>query len=324
MQIKIWGTRGSCPSPMSNSEYQNRLESITEAFFDLCKKNTGNKLPTKKQFLKAIPVHYRNMIGGNTTCVEVVDDSTRLIFDLGTGVRNLGNSIVKAMENKSEERKELHIFVTHTHWDHIQGWPFFVPAYMPQFDIHFYSSLKNLEERLQEQQQDTFFPARLQDMQSNKKFHLLGEEELVKIDAFTVVNTKLIHPGGCTSYKIEQNGKKFIFATDTEFYIGNLKYYIEKYQSYFENADILLMDAQYSVQESIERRGWGHTSMLACIDCALHWKVKKLILTHHEPNHLDKEIWDLYDGAKRYLKKLKSEFKMIIEIAQEGSVHTLE
>ncbi len=297
MEIKPWGVRGSCPSPIGNGDYENRVRQIVSFAHKALKKNPKS---TPKEILASLPDAYRVTLGGNTTCIEVLDKDERLIIDLGTGARNLGKAILAGNSDKKNFTNELHICMTHTHLDHIQGWPFFEPAYHPAYTIHFYSCIKDLEQRLELQQNQAFFPIQLGQMLSQKKFHYIEPGTPFQIGTFTLETKEVPHPGDCISYKITSQGKSFIFATDTEF-SSNESELVKQMQSYYDyckDVNLLLMDGQYSISDFMERKGWGHNSMGSTIACAMQWGVKKLLITHHEPAYSDTEIWQILDKAK--------------------------
>ena len=120
IQIKLWGVRGSCPTPIKTEEYLSKTEEVLEFLLPVARKNPQQ---SAKELLSLLPAKYKALVGGNTTCIEITEDNLRLIIDLGTGARELGYTILG--EKKEKQTKELHILMTHTHWDHIQGWPFF-------------------------------------------------------------------------------------------------------------------------------------------------------------------------------------------------------
>ena len=318
-QIKLWGVRGSCPRPMKANEYEECVESIIEQIRK--KLEHDSKITTQELKNGILKNKYPNIIGGNTTCIEVTCPAKRLIIDLGTGAIELGHQIIN--ENKANKStKELHILLTHTHWDHIQGLPFFPPIYDPSYHIHFYSNFRDLKKRLMKQQEFSFFPVSFDETKSKKTFHYIKPEASFDISPFHIKTKPLIHPGMCTSYKISLNGKTFIFATDTEFFPLNYKQ-IKKYDSHFESCDLLLMDGQYSILDALERQGWGHTAMLTTIDCALHWNVKHLIITHHEPRYKDKKIWRILTTGKKYVKKHNSKKNLVVHLGIEDQIYTL-
>lgn len=314
MQIKFWGVRGSIPAPLDPIDYESRIKEILKIGRKKWEENIHIDVD---HVYETLPLHLKEIIGGNTTCVELKDGNEQLIFDMGTGARRLGyDMMAKGITG------EIHILLTHTHWDHIQGWPFFIPGYIPTNHIHFYSAFKDCENRFITQQKFQFFPLGFNEMLSKREFHYFKAGDEFTIGSFNIQTEPLIHPGNSTAYRITKDNKSFIFATDTEFFGTELNKIIKKKRKFFESADVLVIDAQYSLKEAEQKIGWGHTSMIIAVDCAIEWNVKKLILTHHEPAHDDYTTYQLFKEAVEHLKEKHSD-KIILELAKEGNVITL-
>ncbi len=315
MEIRLWGVRGSLPTPMDSGEYRNRVLRVLEAA-----KQEWQSSPEadSQEVFGHLPPDLQKIIGGESTCVEVTEGEHRLVIDMGTGARKLGYRL--AMQKFSGD---LHILMTHTHWDHIQGWPFFAPAYNPANTIRFYSALWDCEERFQVQQRFEFFPISLGYMASKKEFITFNPGDSFHIGPFKITTSELIHPGICIAYKIEAGGRTFIMATDTEFVGERLEAKIEDYRDFFYGADLVLLDGQYSEEEASSKVGWGHTSNRAAVECGLAWNLKKLALTHHEPAHLDNAIYSLYEDTLKYHKERNASSEMQILLAVEGETLTI-
>lgn len=310
VQIKLWGVRGSLPTPMATDEFQAKLLRILE------KEQERIKDPATEldNLITGLPVEMGAVIGGDTTCVEVSHEDTQLILDMGTGARRLGEEMMRG-----PKRNRINVLFTHTHWDHIQGWPYFAPGHLPGVEVHFYSCLENLEERLVHQQKPQYHPVGFMDSPSKKVFHYVPPGESIEIGPFSITTQPLLHPGGSISYKIQAEERTFIFATDTEFYGPDLSNLIQEYHKFFHQADLMVMDAQYSLTEAEQKKGWGHTAMTIAVDCCIHWGIKRLILTHHEPAHSDEKIYELYDKASTYLHEASSrDYELDIYVAREG------
>lgn len=317
MKVKLWGVRGSLAAPMDGADYTSRLHAIVN-FAEKAKKKNPNL--TTNQIVSRLPKRLRTNIGGETTCVELTSAKTRLIFDMGTGARKLGYDIM-AKGNKGD----VEILMTHTHWDHMQGWPFFVPAYIPGNRIQIHSALDNCQNRFERQQDNDFFPVPFSAMASEKKFHKFSPGDSFTIGDMQVSTMALPHPGGSIAYRIECEGKVFIFSTDTEFFGENLDSEINKYRPFYENADLVVMDAQYSLKEAEQKIGWGHTAMVIAVDCSLAWGVKSLVFTHHEPAHDDNRTFDLYfESIKHYFRVRKKGQRMRLRLGIEGAVYQIE
>jgi phosphoribosyl 1,2-cyclic phosphodiesterase len=311
MQVKFWGVRGSIPAPIDPIDYESRIKEILRISHRKWQKDLSLQ---PEKIYEEIPLHLREIIGGNTTCVELIDGNEQLIFDMGTGARRLGYDMMAKGRSG-----DIHILLTHTHWDHIQGWPFFIPGYIPTNHIHFYSAFPDCEERFILQQKFEFFPLEFHKMLSKREFHYFKAGDSFQIGSFNIKTEPLIHPGSSTAYRIEKDHKSFIFATDTEFFGPELPKIIKKKRKFFEKADVLVIDAQYSLKESEQKIGWGHTSMIIAVDCAVEWNVKKLILTHHEPAHDDYNTYQLFEEALEHLKQ-NHKSDLVIELAKEGKI----
>ncbi|TGK07209.1 MBL fold metallo-hydrolase [Leptospira semungkisensis] len=294
MKIKLYGVRGSLPTPLSGSEYREKLEKILEtAHLDFKTKNGSFSV---RHFLQTLDPSLLRPVGGNTTCVYVESQKgEKLIIDCGSGMRELGNDLLK--EGIAQGGK-IKILVTHTHWDHIQGWPFFKPGYIPSVEIDFYSTIDNLKERFDRQQNPENFPITLDEMMSKKTFNLLKRQKTVQLGDFKVTPFLLKHPGNCTGYHIEENGKSFLFCTDVEVRDEDLEEFNYLRQN-FGKPDMLIIDAQYSSEEADRKIGWGHTSGKMAVKCGEILGVHKLVLTHHEPDHPDEEIIRMFNEEKK-------------------------
>lgn len=316
MIVRLWGVRGSLPTPMNREEYHEKLIHAME-YARLIWQTAPDT--TIEEIITGMHPNHKSVIGGDTTCVEVEHQGSILVMDLGTGARRLGMDLMRR-----NFRGDLHICLTHTHWDHIQGFPFFIPAYIPENKIHFFSCIANLKERFDRQQHFEHFPRPFDDMPAGIDFTCLEHGGSFKVGPFEIETKPLIHPGNSVAYKIKVGEKVFIFATDTEFYGPDLSEQMDDYLKFFQDADLLVMDAQYSLEEAEQKKGWGHTAMTVAVDCSLHWKVKKLVLTHHEPAHTDQAIWKLFDEACEYLNEFNPDGRELeIFMAKEGDTYDL-
>jgi len=246
LQITFWGVRGSIPCPGSET------------------------------------VRY----GGNTPCVEMKVGNERLIFDGGTGIRVLGQSLL------SQLPVTAHLFFTHSHWDHIQGFPFFVPAFIQGNTFHIYGVPSpdgaTIEQRLHDQMLHPNFPVPLQIMQSQLNFRNLKIEETVKIGDITIQNYLLNHPGEAVGYKIDWQNLSVAYVTDTEHFADRFDQNVLKLA---HQADVMIIDATYTDEEYYSKTsskvGWGHSTWQEAVKIAQKADVKKLVIFHHDPLHND-------------------------------------
>ncbi len=311
MDVRFWGVRGSIGSPPTSAELRKKIERV------LAKSNGRDmsSADSRNTFLSELSDDDIGFLGGNTPCVELSFDDKQIIFDMGTGLRLIGEKIMKDFDPKKEY--EIHIFIGHTHWDHIQGFPFFIPAYRDNVTIHFYHVHPALKERLEQQQDYRFFPVSLEFMASKKQFHQLDVDSVVNIGDAVVRVTELNHPGKCYGYRVEHEGKTFIYASDGEYnYLPTSK--IKKFIDFYSNADFLIFDAPFSFSEEIEKINWGHSSALVGIDLSVKAEVKKLVLFHHAPENDDDAVFNLLGTAINYKEQNYSESDLQIILAREG------
>ena len=235
--------------------------------------------------------------GGNTTCLEVFADGHRLILDAGTGLRALGQKMM-AEANQLGSNVRAQFLFSHLHWDHIQGFPFFAPAFLPSSEIILRgpvdeSGENTLQDALARQMQPPSFPVPLSAMAAAKEFQTLSCGDELEVSPFLIKTKRLNHPNGVLGYRIEANGRSICFATDTE---QSSKEEIDPgILELARGVDLLIYDAQYTEAEYQGesgpcRKGWGHSTYLAATLVAKAAGAKKLALFHHDPAHDDEMI----------------------------------
>jgi len=224
--------------------------------------------------------------GGNTPCIEMRVGGERLIFDGGTGLRILGQSLLSQMP------VEAHMFFTHSHWDHIQGFPFFVPAFIKGNRFHIYGSVApndaTIEQRLNDQMLHPNFPVPLQVMGAELKFYDLAVGQKVQIGEVTIENAQLNHPGEAVGYRVSWRGYTAAYVSDTEHFPDRVD---ENVLRLAQNADVLIIDAAYTDEEYhspvTSKVGWGHSTWQEAVKVAKAAKAKRLVIFHHDPLHND-------------------------------------
>lgn len=314
MKVRFWGVRGSVPAPLNRKEFTKRLDRVLElaAAADISTPEARHK------FLESLALRDSALLGGNTPCVEVRANNTLFVFDMGTGLRELGDFICRLPEYK--DGYVFHIFIGHTHWDHIQGFPFFMPAYNPKVTIHFHFCHEDLEKRLNDQQDDRFFPVSLEFMKSNKIYHKHTPGETFEIDGVVVKIVELNHPGKAFGYRLEHNSRSFVYASDSEY--NNLPpHKINTYIEFYRDADLLIFDAPYSFDQELERINWGHSSALVGVDIGVKANIKKLGIFHHAPENDDDQTFKLLETAVEYQKENYPEAPLRLVLAREGDIH---
>lgn len=239
--------------------------------------------------------------GGNTSCVHIeLETGHDLILDAGTGIRLLGRRL-------ATKTTPANILLSHGHWDHIQGYPFFDPIYQPDRDIHVYISIESgrkLLSKLFEQMDGTHFPVKVEDLPSNNFSKFKGiESELYEREGIQVVKQKLNHPGGGVAYKINENGASCAYVTDNELDPPNKPVTnYDKWVNYLHGVDVLIHDAQYTENDMPHKHGWGHSLISQVRQLATDAEVGTLVMFHHDPDRSDSELDEIQIENGKYLK----------------------
>jgi len=268
--------------------------------------------------------------GGNTSCSELRHEDKLFILDAGSGLRLLGNELLK-----SQAPVKASIFISHMHWDHIQGIPFFTPAFIPNNNFTFYGAEdadKELATIISDQMDPTYFPIELKDMGSKLQFKRLYEGKY-QIDGISLETMYVNHPGNSLGYKFQLNGKVLAYIRDNEPFQtdhtdnsstqssnpdemmigedGN-----HKLIQFIQGSDVLVHDAQYTQDEYEQKITWGHSPIDYTVDIAIKAGVNKLVLFHHDPLHNDEQIDTMLESAQNLVGK--SGKKIDISAAKEG------
>ena len=247
------------------------------------------------------------LYGGNTSCVEVrADDGTVVALDCGTGARPLGVDLL----SRGPTLPEMHILVTHTHWDHIQGFPFFLPAYVAGTRLSVYGARgldRTLEGSLSGQMQHTYFPVQLDELRADIKFEEVAEERF-RVGPFRVTSQLINHTTATVGYRLDGGDVSIAYVTDHEPFwwertgARRTHRFIhpgeERHVAFVAGVDVLIHDAQYADSEYPAKRGWGHSTIEYAVDVARVANVKRLVLFHHDPNRDDDGVDALARAAR--------------------------
>ena len=274
-----------------------------------------------------VPGRKTEKIGGNTTCVELRHRDTIVVFDAGTGIRTVSDHLTQEF---SEAAVTVNLLLTHLHWDHIQGFPFFVPAWQPRNTVRIFGqsrSEKSIFELLSGQMHGEYFPAQIADMEARLQFETAADQ--FDIDELRIRTLSLPHPGGCLGYRIEADGAVLVFATDCEIdqIVGNAddvkrdpetaRSIPDEFIGFFTDADLVVIDCQYSDKLYQQRVGWGHNSPSAVIDLCRQTRPRQVALTHHDPHSTDADVAEIVIEVARRLAASASDPPLVFA-AREG------
>ena len=250
--------------------------------------------------------------GGNTSCVEVRIGGEIILLDAGTGLRALGRSLLAEFKGQP---LNLTMLLTHTHWDHIQGLPFFGPIYDSHCRLRILGcegARKGLVNALTGQMESTYFPVPFNKLPSNIEIEELKDFNF-NIGPVSVRALRANHPGVCVGYRLFSPDSLIAFFPDTEPRPGGKD---REMIDFVRDADLLILDSQYDSQEYLEHLGWGHGCVDDSVALALQAGVKQLSLFHHDPDHDDKRIDSLVRYARRLVAKRRA--KLRVDAAREG------
>lgn len=237
-------------------------------------------------------------VGGNTSCVEVLCGTQRILLDAGTGLRALGQHLI----TRGESSAPLALLLSHYHWDHIQGLPFFLPAYMTSAALTIVGAANgicSLRQTLEQQMSAPVFPVRFAELAARIEPREIAPSETFTLGDVQVRTARGHHPGGVTAYRLDHGGKSIVYATDTEHYAC----VDPALRALCDGADMLVYDAQYTQEEYGAKVGWGHSTYLAGAELARAAGVGALVLFHHDPARSDGAVADLEAKARALFER---------------------
>lgn len=301
------GANGFLSKPINTETFTDEIMQFVEDKIDLTFWGVRGTLP--------VPGSGSLRYGGNTSCVTAeFSDGRYFIFDAGSGIKGLSDHLVK----NEAKRIEAKVFISHSHWDHINALPFFVPLYNQgnEFEVMGPSqSNVTMRELISAQMDDVYFPIALKDFAARIFFRNL-REETIEIGDVRVDTCLLSHPGACLGYRITYKDRSFCYVTDNELFVeGDPAYnplYRDKLISFVEGTDVLITDTTYTDEEYRSKVGWGHSCVGEVVGIAHRAGVKGLYLFHHDPDQDDDAIEAKWQDACRQLDELNSSTKCLL------------
>lgn len=314
MGVIFWGTRGSLPFGMTAEMIRKKIRT---ALAVAGQKGIGPSVDPDRFMDAHLPFSVTGGYGCNTACVEITGGDETVICDAGTGLRDLGSRIMEAGD-RSGTGRVFHLFLSHPHWDHIQGFPFFTPAYIPGNTIHIYGFHDDLEAVFRNQQAPPGFPVPLSALGADIRFNRLDLGKSYDIAGFTVTGIEQNHPGRSYGYAFAQRGKKVVYCTDSEHKIADREE-TDRFIRFCRNADVLVIDAQYQLLDSLDgKENWGHSSNIVVTELAVQAGAARLCLFHHEHTWDDIMLEQFLEETRQYLRLYDRSSTIAVDLAYDG------
>ena len=317
MQAHFWGTRGSLPVGPDGAEIRQK---IRQALIKANGRRFDGAAAVESFVDSELEFPMRSSYGGNSSCVEIIGGDHYTVCDMGSGLRCLGQQVIR--KQGPAQPQIYNFFMSHVHWDHIMGFPFFPPAYIPgnTIRIHGGHSVAVLEQAFRRQHSAPCFPVPWDNLPATIGFVHLDTDRWYDIDGLRVKVKLQPHPGDSYGYRFEQNGKALIYSTDAEHKLQSESETAGMVE-FYRNADLVIFDAMYSLNEMINsKEDWGHSSNVVGVDLCLRARAKHYCMFHHEPSHADETIHTILGETRRYAEIAGAGQPLQVSAAYDGLV----
>jgi anti-anti-sigma factor len=314
IKVHFWGTRGSLPAPLGQRAVRAKIREALLAA-------RGRNLPdaeTIEAFIdRELPFSASGTFGGNTSCVEIITGGDEYVLcDLGTGLREFGNHVLA--QHGPGRKACYNVFLSHMHWDHIMGFPFFTPSYIPGNTIRIHGCHKVIREAMERQQSAPCFPVDFKTLGATIEFVELEPDVECQVAGFSVRPIRQFHSGDSYGYRFTRGGKAIVYSTDCEHKTGAIDASYP-FVEFYRDADLLIFDAMYSLADTVSvKEDWGHSSNMVAVELAQLARVKRLVLYHHEPVFDDSMIERVLAETVRFEELSRDEHKVEILSAYDG------
>ena len=315
MIVRFWGTRGSLPASLSARVVRSKVKAALEI---AVREGIGSNDDLEAFMDERLPFSERATYGTNTSCLEIRDGDRFILCDAGSGLRDFGNHVMGLPPN--ERPRDFHLLLSHLHWDHIQGFPFFVPALIPGHRITLYGCHDDLEKAFSLQQSEPFFPLLFENLGAKVEIVQLTPGRQTEIAGFQVTPKAQNHPGTSYGYRLERGGKSVVYSTDAE-HKNEHENDMVPFTAFFKEADLVVFDAQYTFADACTtKEDWGHSNNLIGVEMAQKAGIRHLVLYHQDPNHSDRDLDRLLEDTRKLARLLVKTDDLQVSIAYDGMV----
>ena len=313
MRVRFWGTRGSIPVALTAADIRDRMAQVLM-------RASGRTFPSFEEahaFARdELDFSLTHTFGGHTPCVEmVIPGDEYYVCDVGSGARPFGTHV---LAREAGRPATVNVFMSHVHWDHIMGFPFFGPAYVPGTKIHIHGCHDVVEQAYRLQQSPPCFPVGWEQLGATIDFIKLEPDKPYKVNGMTVTPHLQLHSGDSYGYRFEHEGKSVIYSTDSEHKLVN-RAEAETFAAFFRGADLVIFDAMYALAEAISiKADWGHSSNIVGVELCQMARAKHLMLFHHEPANNDATLEGLLKEARRFEELTRGDQPLKVSAAYDG------
>jgi phosphoribosyl 1,2-cyclic phosphodiesterase len=317
-RIRFWGTRGSLPVALTAPALRSKVTAALRG----ARGRTLESDEAIERYVDELPFQVRGTFGGHTSCVELeTGTSEYVVCDLGSGLRPFGQAAIA--RHGPAAPQTYHLFVSHVHWDHIMGLPFFGPAYIPGNRLFFYGAHRDLEAALRRQMEPPSFPVNFSVFNAAIEFVYLEPDMTHDVAGMQVTVKHQHHTGDSYGYRFEREGRAVVYSTDSEHTFTDPTE-SASFAKFFRDADVVIFDAMYSLAEAISvKADWGHSSNIVGVELCQLAQAKHLCLFHHEPALDDAALVKMLEETRRYEEITRTETPVQISAAYDGLELTL-
>ena len=313
MRVRFWGTRGSIPVSLTWRDLRDRIAQALVA----ANGQTLDTLEKAHAFAETrLPFAVARTYGGHSPCVELdPGGDAYFVCDFGSGARPFGAHV---MARQAGAAARVNVFMSHLHWDHMMGFPFFVPAYVPGMQLRIHGCHADLESAFVRQQDPPGFPVSFSQLGARFEFIQLVPGETIEVDGVRVTPKLQLHGGDSFGYRFEVDGQRVIYSTDSEHKLedaGTTRDFV----SFFRGADLVIFDSMYSLADAVSvKEDWGHSSNMVGVELCQMAQVKHLVLFHHEPSYDDAAIDRVLAETRRFEELTREGAPLVVSSAYDG------
>jgi len=313
LRVRFWGTRGSIPVTTSAAALRRKLIAALS-------RASGRQLDTPERIEAFVDGELdfavRHTFGGNSSCVQLDHGGDEYVLcDLGSGARVFGNHV---LATRNGVPGTFHVFMSHMHWDHIMGFPFFMPAYIPGNTITIYGCHAGLEEALRRQHGAPSFPVEFAQLGATVRFVRLEPDRSYELAGFRVRPKSQHHSGESYGYRFERDGRVVVYSTDSEHKLDDAAG-ARAFAEFFREADLVIFDAQYSLADAVTiKEDWGHSSNVVGVELCQVARARHLCMFHHEPTYDDDRIAAVLAETRRFEEITRGDHAVQVSAAWDG------